>query len=93
MNTNQFLKSHNELLPIVGKDSFNKAKIINISELHFNQDTVDPDVVLYKKRTKKFSICYVIIINGKKILIDGHHTVIAKILSGKTSIKALTYTI
>lgn len=92
MKTSDFLKYphnfHNEM-PSFGKSDFSIFKIILISELWTNQPEVNDEVVRVKMKGKNLTTPYVIELKGKLILIDGHHTVIAKKLNGQTKIKAM----
>lgn len=88
MYTKAFLKSdHNENIPAVGKKDFTQTKFIYISDLYANQELIDSKVLNYKLLGKNLSQLFVIEFNNKKILIDGHHTVIAKKLNGNKRVK------
>jgi hypothetical protein len=89
MKTAQFLKQHTEVLPIMGPHEFTETKIISVFDLYANQEEINGDHLKKKLKGKNDSVCYVAIFNGKYILLDGHHTVIAKMLNGKSKIKAL----
>lgn len=87
---------HNEDLfadgnPEVRKDKFNGRKIVNIADLYPNQAEIDVDLVNNKQKGKLLKTPYVLKYNNKLILMDGHHTVIAKKLNGVTKVKVLFY--
>lgn len=92
MLTELFLKpNHGENLPAMNKSQFKDVRFINPKELFANQKEIDSKVLNGKLKGKNHSICYVAISNGKMILIDGHHTVIAKLLNGKRKVKVVCY--
>ena len=92
MLTELFLKSnHGEDLPAMNKSQFKEVRLIGTKELFANQKEIDSDVLNEKLKGKNHSICYVAISNEKNILIDGHHTVIAKILNGNSKVKCVCY--
>lgn len=90
MKTAGFLKwGHGENLPIFGKNDFKSFRFVSISDLFANQEFIDSKVLNIKLSGKNMSVCYVVEFNEKKILIDGHHTVIAKKLNGLRKVKAM----
>lgn len=90
MFTQLFLKqNHGEIIQGISKEQFTSTRFINTNELYANQPEIDSKCLNEKLKGKNHSILYVYEINDKKILIDGHHTVISKILNGKRKIKAL----
>lgn len=89
METYAHLKSHDLELPLFGKQDFSKFKIVDISDLHANQKNIDLACLERKLKGKGLSVPYIVEYKEKLILIDGHHTVIAKKLNGQKRIKAL----
>ena len=79
---------HNEM-PNFGESDFSAFKMVLISDLWANQEEVQPEVIDVKRRGKNLTIPYVVNLKGKLILIDGHHTTIAKKLNGQKKIKAM----
>ena len=67
----------------IGKHSFVSIKKIEINQLIANQEYIDKDVLKIKIKGKQLTIPYVLNYNNKLILIDGHHTVIAKKINGQ----------
>lgn len=87
METQLFLKSgHQTELPGLNKREFTSDMLVSIDDLWANQPTLDEETLNIKLKGKKLSACYVVGFNGKKILIDGHHTVIAKKLNGQNKL-------
>jgi hypothetical protein len=91
MLTELFLKKHSENLPPMNKNQFKEVKFISVNDIYANQKEIDSKVLNEKLKGKNLSTCYVAVFNGKNILIDGHHTVISKILNGKRKVKVLRY--
>lgn len=88
METKNFLKwYHSEILPSFGKDDFLINKVVKINSLYANQPLIELEALNRKLKGKNLSICYVVEYNNKQILIDGHHTVIAKKIKGNTKVK------
>jgi len=79
---------HNEM-PSFGKADFKGRKTITISDLFTNQPTVQNSVIEAKRKGKNLTTPYVIELKGKLILIDGHHTIVAKKLNGQRKIVAM----
>ena len=77
-------------LSISMKD-FKTVKRVRICDLTPNQPHVDMDVVEMKQKGKGLTMPYVLEYNGKLILMDGHHTTIAKMLNGQQYIKCLYF--
>lgn len=80
---------HKENLPLFSKASFFRTKMVSIEGLYANQEFIDSKVLSDKIGGKNLSICYTVKINGKIILIDGHHTVIAKKLNGNKKFRSM----
>ena len=75
---------------IVSHEDFKLLCYVSIDQLHPNQLNLDNDVVnMKRKNPKKNSLPYVVFKNGNLILIDGHHTVTAKIQKGIKKVKCL----
>lgn len=66
---------------------FKKNKIVKISDLYANQIALDPAALALKRKGKNLTTPMVVRKNNKLILIDGHHTVIAKKLNGSENVK------
>jgi len=94
-NTIEFLNRENiehirNLNLTVNRNDFNIKKRIKISDIKPMQERVDMKIVSNKQKgSHKYSIVYVVEHNNNKILIDGHHTVIAKLLNGQKYIYCL----
>ena len=71
-----------------GMVDFNKNIIVKISDLYANQMALDPEALALKRKGKHLTMPMVVRKNNKLILIDGHHTVIAKKLNGSEKVKA-----
>lgn len=83
-----YLKQHNEDLPVFGKSDFKNTKLVKVKNLYANQPVIDPSVLAYKLKGQKLSQIYIVNYNQKDIVIDGHHTVVAKIINGQSKVKA-----
>lgn len=75
----------------VSKREFTVKKRIKIAELMPNQKTVEDWLISVKRRGNRLTTPYVLIYRGNLILMDGHHTTIAKKLNGQKYIIALTF--
>lgn len=92
MKTSEFLKyPHNlyDYMPCIGKSDFSVFKTVNICDLWANQSDVNYFDVKIKMKGKNITTPYVISLKDKLILIDGHHTVIAKKINGQKKVKAM----
>jgi len=90
MFTEAFLKyNHGEIIPPLNPGQFDKAKMVKIGDLWANQSLIDNKTLTLKMKGKNLSVCYVLSVNNKFILIDGHHTVIAKKLNGQQKVKVM----
>jgi hypothetical protein len=77
------------VFPCFSKKDFSEFKIIDFKDLHTNQPEVVDSVVQAKQKNKNLTIPYVAEINGIKCLIDGHHTIVSKILNGQKKVKVM----
>lgn len=97
ITTEAYLKPVNtlELFTLgISKDCFTTTGILNISDLTPNQKTLDIQCLHLKIKGKlKFSTIQVLKYNGLNILMDGHHTVIAKLIKGQKKVKCKIYKI
>lgn len=76
----------------ISKDKFIQSGLVYINELTPNQKTLDTDCLQGKiKGTVKLTSIYVLKYKGLNILIDGHHTVIAKLIKGQIKVRAKIY--
>ncbi|MCT3788470.1 hypothetical protein HZQ67_13935 [Elizabethkingia anophelis] len=88
MYTYYFLNyNHGEDLPLVGRSQFTKTKLVEISTMYANQEEIDDEALSRKLCGKNLSTIYVLEYRGKNIILDGHHTVIAKKLKGSKKVK------
>lgn len=88
MKTGDFLNfGHNEELPPLNPKEFSFTVFVRINDIWANQPSIDSECLKHKIKGKNLSICYVAKKNGKHILIDGHHTVIAKKLNGRQKVR------
>jgi hypothetical protein len=85
IETSKYLKDLNEhhIKNGVGQNDFKENKRVKISDLHPNQKYIDSEVLEYKLKNKQLTIPYVLFYLGRYILIDGHHTVISKLINGQ----------
>lgn len=75
-------------------EDFKMLCFVNIDQLHPNQLNLDNECVTMKmKNPKRNTLPYVVLQRGELILIDGHHTVTAKIMKGIKKVKCLLYAI
>ncbi len=89
MLTSEWLKyGHGLELPSMGKNDFNRVKLVSIDALWANQHEVDDTIIANKRKGIGFTMPYVVSYMGKLILMDGHHTVIAKRLNGRVKVYA-----
>lgn len=72
----------------INKLSFVSKKRIEISSLRPNQHEVDQDEIELKRKGKRLQDIYVVNHKGENYLMDGHHTVIAKMLNGQKYVTA-----
>jgi hypothetical protein len=73
-------------------EDFKMFFMVPIDQLHPNQLNIDMEVVNRKRKNARLnSTLYVVFQGGDLVLIDGHHTVAAKILNGIKKVKALVY--
>lgn len=77
----------------VSKRDFKERKRIRISDLMPNQKLVEDWLIDKKRKGRALTIPYVLVFRGNLVLMDGHHTTIAKKLNGQKYIYALTLTI
>jgi len=82
-----FIKPKNSIAFYANREDFNEVKVININDLHPNQWTIDEECLKRKIKGKNLSLVYVVYIRGIYVLIDGHHTVVAKLLNGQKKVK------
>ena len=75
----------------LGKGRFTVKKRLKIDELQPRQNQVSGGTLNYKLTGKGFTVPYVAVTESGNILIDGHHTVIAKKLKGQRFVFALCY--
>lgn len=75
----------------VGKGRFTLKKRLAISSLHPRQSHLDDNCLSDKVKGKYHTNAYVVLTSTKNILIDGHHTVIAKKMKGQIYIYAQCY--
>lgn len=75
----------------IGKGRFTRTERIVIADLSPRQSLVEIDVLRAKMKGIGLTKPYVVIGKGFKVLIDGHHTVIAKKLNGQQFVIAKTY--
>lgn len=69
---------------------FSISRKIQIEYLQANQKEIEKDCLSRKLKGVNLSIPIVLIYKGKYILMDGHHTVIAKMLKGFDFIRCKT---
>jgi len=84
-----YLKQHTEDLPVFGKEGFIKTKLVKVKNLYANQPHIDPQALALKLKGKNLTQIYIVNYNQKDIVIDGHHTTVAKIMNGQERVKAL----
>lgn len=90
MKTSNFFNyPHNLELPLFGKSDFKEFKIIDFKDLYTNQPEIDEKVLANKIRGVNLTLPYVVEFKGKRILIDGHHTIVAKILNGQKKVRVM----
>jgi hypothetical protein len=77
----------------VGRGNFTIVKKVTISELEPRQTLVNGGTLNLKMKGKHWTQPCVVVTPNSKILIDGHHTVIAKKLRGQKQVNALCYII
>ncbi len=77
----------------VSKADFTEVKRIKISTLTPNQLEVDGGTLNWKISGKGHTTPYVLITDKGNVLIDGHHTVIAKSILGSIYIYCKTYSV
>lgn len=77
----------------ITRGNFTKVKKVDISELEPRQTTVNGGTLNIKIKGKHWTQPCVVITPNAKILIDGHHTVIAKKMRGQKLVNALCYII
>lgn len=77
----------------VSKRDFKEMKRIKISDLMPNQKLVEDWLIDKKRKGNGLTIPYVLVFRGNLVLMDGHHTTIAKKMNGQKYIYALTLTI
>lgn len=88
LETRLFLKyNHLVNIPALNKVNFKNTIFIKIDELWANQRLITTEVLNQKLRNKNLSTCFVVKYMDKKILIDGHHTVISKKINGRNRVK------
>ncbi|QQV91505.1 hypothetical protein M1M25_gp007 [Tenacibaculum phage Gundel_1] len=88
LNTADFLKEVNTDFNFksFGPNDFIKKEFIKIEDLTPNQEHIELNTLTEKIKGKNLTVPHVLLYNDKKILIDGHHTVIAKLLKGQSKI-------
>lgn len=74
----------------IEKSAFTVRKRVLIESLCPNQVLVEPLLISHKRKGNNLTTPYVLIYKGYNILMDGHHTTIAKKLNGQKYIIALT---
>jgi hypothetical protein len=77
----------------VSKRDFTVRKRFKIADLTPNQKHVEDWLIEIKRRGNRLTTPYVLNYKGTLLLMDGHHTTIAKKLNGQKFIIALTMTI
>jgi len=77
------------VLPCFSKSDFKEFKMIDFNNIYTNQPEVVESVVKEKQKGKNLTIPYVVEIDGIKWLIDGHHTIISKILNGQKKVRVM----
>ena len=77
----------------ISKRQFVVKRKIAIDTLCPNQKEVKPLLISHKRKGNQHTTPYVLIYKGYNILMDGHHTTIAKKLNGQKFIYALTLTL
>jgi len=83
-----FNKPKNNISFYAEREMFTNTKMIDIDSLHPNQWTLDGECLARKIKNKStHSVIYVAFVKGVYVLIDGHHTVIAKQKSGQKRVK------
>lgn len=81
-------------LGAISKGLFTSSKRLKIADLTARQTEVDGGTLNLKLKSCKYhTMPYVVLFNGANILIDGHHTVIAKKLKNQTFVKCKIYTL
>lgn len=88
LNLDLFTLTHN-----ISKSDFKEVKRVKISTLHPNQLDVDGLTLNWKISGKGYTTPFVLITDYGNILIDGHHTVIAKSILGNRYIYCNTYNV
>lgn len=71
-----------------GKEDYHKIGYIKIDDVIPNQVELDIECLQRKIKGKGLSFPHVLLYNGKTILMDGHHTVIAKKINGQVRFKS-----
>lgn len=87
MQTTDFLLPLNEEYISISRQHFSLNKFIEIDSLHPNQLIIDEECLKRKIKGENLSTVYVVRLNGRNILLDGHHTVIAKKIKGLKKVK------
>lgn len=87
--SNFFTYPHNLEVPCIGKSDFKCFKFICLDDLYTNHPELDEVALSEKVRGKNLTIPYVIKLRGIMILIDGHHTIAAKIINGQKKAKVM----
>ena len=84
MKTTDYLKNVNQDFSFntFGSGDYNKKGFVKIEDITPNQETLDEKCLKMKIKGKNLSLPHVLQYKGKNILIDGHHTVIAKKING-----------
>lgn len=77
-------------LPAFRKSDFKEFKTISISKnIYTNQPTVQNSVIQTKRKGKNLTLPYVVEFKGDLLLVDGHHTIVAKKLNGQKKVRAM----
>lgn len=93
IRTDLYLKGFNQkdmcFNPPIGRDDFVTRKRIEINKLISNQEYIDKDTLEHKIKGYSFTMPHVLEFKNELILMDGNHTVIAKLLRGQKDIYCL----
>lgn len=80
-------------LGALGRGMFTQKKRFKIDELSPRQIYVCEETINYKMKGRWLTTPCIVVSKKETVLIDGHHTVIAKMLNGQKYVYALYYTI
>jgi len=81
--------------PLMNRKDFKKFKYLEVSTLVATQDLIDFECLKRKMKGKDHSVIHVLRYENTNLILDGHHTAIAKMLrwKAKVRVKYLEYKI